>query len=272
MVLKSPTRSWQDLTWVDFEGLDAEDTVVVLPVAAIEQHGPHLPLAVDAIINRGILDRALALVPADRPVLVLPAMTVGKSDEHLAFAGTLSLSAETLAEMWTEVGESVRRAGLRKLVLFNSHGGNPETMKIIARRLRVRHGMLAVTTSWGDVGLPDELFSDAELAHGIHGGAIETSMMLHLAPDLVRLDEVRDFPSLGARMAREFDHLRPDGAASFGWMTQDLNPDGACGNAADADAERGRRLVDHAAAGLVALMDEVRRFPLDRLKQGPDDA
>ena len=145
----APRRFWQEMTTAEFARLDATRVIALLPVGAIEQHGPHLPVVVDACINAGIVARALELLPADLPVTVLPMLPVGKSDEHLAFPGTLSLSAETLARLWTEVGLSVARAGVRKLVLFNSHGGQPQVMEIVARDLRVRLGMVVVAYSWG---------------------------------------------------------------------------------------------------------------------------
>jgi creatinine amidohydrolase len=262
----SRSRYWQDLTTKDFAGIDTERTIAVLPVGAVEQHGPHLPVWVDSAINCGILGRAVPQIPEDLSVLVLPMMPVGKSDEHQAFPGTLSLSAETLIRVWTEIGESVHRAGIRKLVLFNSHGGQPQIMDIVARDLRVRLKMFVVTCSWFSPGLPDGLFPPSEVEHGIHGGGIETSMMLHLRPDLVRQAERRKFDSLSIEMAQEFKYLTPEGKIGFGWQTQDLNLFGACGDARDADAERGAALIDHAARCLVELLGEVDRFPLDALR------
>lgn len=262
----APRRYWHEMTTKEFSRLDTDRVIAVLPVAAIEQHGPHLPVWVDACINQGIIARAVELLPEDLPVTILPALPVGKSDEHIAFPGTLTVNAETLIRLWAEIGESVWRAGVRKLVLFNSHGGQPPVMEIVARDLRVRLEMFVVSVSWFDLGIPDGLFPEGERRHGIHGGAIETSMMLHLAPELVNRDELRDFPSLGIAMETEFKHLAPEGRISFGWQTQDLNPYGACGDARNADAERGRLLVEHAAAALVDLLREVDRFPLDALR------
>jgi creatinine amidohydrolase len=235
-------------------------------VAAIEQHGPHLPVEVDARINEGVLRRALELMPDDLPVTVLPAMPVGKSNEHTAFPGTLSLSAETLIRLWTEIGDSVARAKIRKLVLFNSHGGQPQVADIVARDLRVRHGMFVVTANCYALGKPPGMFPEDELKHGIHGGTVETSMMLHLRRDLVKMDKARNFVPLSATMEREYEILAPEGKVGFGWQTQDLNPHGACGNAAAADAERGAQLVDHYARRLIQLLREIDRFPLSTLK------
>ena len=267
--MSTPRRFWQDMSTQEFAELDAARVIAVLPVGAIEQHGPHLPVATDACINQGVLARALEQMPDDLPVTVLPMLPVGKSNEHIAFPGTLTLSAETLIRVWTEVGECVARAGIRKLVLFNSHGGQPQIMDIVARDLRVRHAMLVVAWSWYASGLPAGLFDEAEVRHGIHAGAIETSMMLHLRPDLVRMDLAADFPPLMRELAGDYRHLSPTGAGRLAWMAQDLHPSGACGDASAADADRGRVLVEHAAQTLIALLREIDRYPLDRLRPGP---
>lgn len=259
-------RLWQEMTTEDFAGLEASRVIAIQPVAAIEQHGPHLPVEVDARINEGVLRRALELMPDDLPVTILPAMPVGKSNEHTAFPGTLSLSAETLIRLWTEIGDSVARAKIRKLVLFNSHGGQPQVADIVARDLRVRHGMFVVTANCYALGKPPGMFPEDELKHGIHGGTVETSMMLHLRRDLVKMDKARNFVPLSATMEREYEILAPEGKVGFGWQTQDLNPHGACGNAAAADAERGAQLVNHYARRLIQLLREIDRFPLSTLK------
>ena len=264
-----PLRLWQDMTTTDFVTLDKERTVAVLPVGAIEQHGPHLPVCVDACINQGIIDEAMRRMPDDLPATFLPLMPIGKSNEHISFPGTLTLSAETLTRLWTEIGESVARAGIRRMVIVNSHGGQPQIMDIVARDLRVRLGMLVVTLSYGALGRPPGLSPEAELRHGIHGGSTETSQMLYLRPDLVRDGERRNFIPLSVEMEREWVHLRPEGRIGFGWQTQDLNIEGACGNALDADAERGKLMVEHAAAQFIELLREVVEFPLERLRPGP---
>jgi creatinine amidohydrolase len=267
-----PRRFWQDMSSEEFGELDAARVIAVLPVAAIEQHGPHLPVATDTCINQGVLARAVELMPDDLPVAILPMLPVGKSNEHLAFPGTLSLSAETLIRVWTEVGEGVARSGIRKLVLFNSHGGQPQIMDIVARDLRVRLAMMVVAYSWYAGGLPAGLFDDAEARDEIHAGAIETSMMLHLRSDLVRMDLAGEFFPLMRELAADYRHLSPTGAGRLAWMAQDLHPSGACGNARDADAERGGALVEHAAQTLIALLREVDRYPLEHLRSRPGRA
>ncbi len=257
---------WQEVRSPEFDELDPERTVAVLPVGAIEQHGPHLPVMVDACLNAAVIERALALLPAGTPVLVLPMTAVGKSDEHRDYKGTLTLSAETLTRVWYEIGASVRRAGVRKLLLFNSHGGQPQVMQIVARQLRIDHGMLAVAANWFSWGLPPDLFTDQELSHGIHAGAIETSMMLALHPDLVRQDLVQDFAPATLEDEVAYPRLRALGAAGFGWQAQDLHPTGGAGDARGATAEAGRAILSHAAQRLAELLEELVRYPLARIR------
>src|SRR5882672_9847351 len=209
MVLKS--RWWWDLTTQDFADIDAERVVAILPVGAVEQHGPHLPVRVDCAINAGIIARAVDMMPADFPALVLPMMPVGKSDEHLAFPGTLTLSHETLGRVWYELGESVYRAGIRKILFLNSHGGQPQLLEIVCRDLRVKLGMFAVNVMWPRLIDMNGLFDAAENRHGIHGGQSETSVMLHLHPELVEMDRAENFVSLSVQIERESDILSPEG-------------------------------------------------------------
>jgi creatinine amidohydrolase len=256
------SKNWQDLTWADFRALP-DDAVAVLPVAAVEQHGPHLPVSVDATINAGILARALALLPEGATVLALPMQVVGLSVEHVRFPGTLTLSAETLIAVLTEIGRSVDRAGVRRLVILNTHGGQPQVVDIVCRRLRASD-MFAVNCMASRLGLPpDIVLSPDEQRHGIHGGLVETSLMLHLRPDLVRMDHAADFRS--AWLDREAGTLllAPEGAVGFGWETQDLHPAGALGEAKAATAAMGGAILEYQAERLALLLEEVRGFDLD---------
>lgn len=264
-----PRRRWMDMTTEDFRDPGVADWIAVLPVAAVEQHGPHLPVGVDAMIGEGCLARAKALIPEDLPVTFLPFQRIGTSAEHTAFPGTLSLSPETVIRAWTEIGASVARAGLRKLVLINSHGGNTPVMDVVARALRVAHGMLVVTASWQRFGYPDGVFEADEIRHGIHAGGIETALMLALRPDLVRTEQAKDFRPMTIDMEREFSQLRASSPAGFGWMAQDINPSGAVGNAASGTAEAGEAAAEHGARAFADLLRDVARFSLDRLDPGP---
>lgn len=253
-------RFWSDLTTGDFAGLGS--AVAVLPVAAIEQHGPHLPLSTDLTIMEGYLARTCALVPADLDVLVLPVQAVGKSDEHDAFPGTLSLTAATALAAWGEIGAGIHRAGCGRVVLVTSHGGNSGLIDLVAADLRARFGMVAVTTSWARLGYPAGLFPEQEIVHGIHAGGIETALMLALRPDLVRAERIADFPSRTLSMVREFTHLRAGRPAAFAWKAGDLHPSGAVGDARLGSAAKGEAALDHGARAFVALLGDVARFSL----------
>ena len=258
-------RFWAELKSSEFAALDPNSTVAILPVAATEQHGPHLPVLTDTAIGEGLIKTVLARLPDDLGVLVLPTQTIGKSDEHLRSPGTITHSADNLVRIWVEIGEGVHRAGLRKMVIANSHGGNIDVIGIVARDLRVRLGMLVVTTQWRRFGLPAGLYSDFDLVHGIHAGDIETSLMLHFRPDLVDMSKAKLLPSKAAEMEKSYKHLRPIGQHGFGWIAQDLNPDGAVGDASAANAEKGRLTAEHQADGFIALLRDVARFPLREL-------
>lgn len=258
-------RRWQDLTTADFSGPAMAAAVAIQPVAAIEQHGPHLPVGVDAMINAGIVERTLGMLPADVPVLLLPPLPVGKSNEHLRFPGTLTVGYETLGRLWLDIGKSVARAGCRRIVFFNSHGGQPQLVDIVCRELRVRLGMFAVACTWFHTVDFSDLFDAQERAHGIHAGAIETSAMLHLHPDLVRMEQAGDFVPLSLAIERENTVLRSEGSVGFGWQMQDLHPSGAAGNAGTATPELGKAIVERAARALATLLAETARYPLDRL-------
>jgi len=253
---------WQNLTSRDFADLDAEQTIAVLPVAAVEQHGPHLPLATDALINEGIVAATLERLPEAPAVLVLPALGVGHSLEHADFAGTLTIDAEPLLHAWLCVGASVARAGIRKLVIFNTHGGQKPLVDLAAVRLRVAHDLLVARASYFAFGAPEGLFAAEEWLHGIHGGEVETSLMLHLRPELVRREALQAFAGLGSELARENRFLGAEKPVGFGWKAQDLNPAGVCGNALAADARRGARYLDHVAQCFAELLAEIGRTPL----------
>ncbi len=271
-----PSRLWADLSTRDFAdartwGLAAQ-TVAVLPVAAVEQHGPHLPLSVDATLLQGVVQAALPLLPPDLPVLFLPLQSVGLSTEHLSYAGTLTLSPATLMALWTELGECVARAGIKKLLLLNGHGGNVAAMDIVARELRQRCGLLTYSSSWFSLPLPDAvsgLFSAQEHRFGIHGGEIETSMMLHLAPETVHMEHARDWRSTSQDRAERFGLLGNGRSAKMGWAMEDYHSAGAVGNAAADSADKGRAVVQAAGQALALLLAELHALPLSALAPKP---
>ena len=256
---------WSELTTAEFAALDPETTIAVWPLAATEQHGPHLPVSTDTAIAEGMIAELRQHLPGDLSILILPIQMIGKSNEHLRFPGTLTLSAETALRAWVEIGECVHRAGLRKLVMVNSHGGNTDLINVVARELRVRFGMLAVSCAWSRFGRPPGLFTDEEQAVGIHAGDIETSLMLHFRPDLVDMTRAGNFAPATIPISREFDLLRPTGFTAFAWMAGDLHPAGPAGDASRATAEKGRATAAHAVAAFIRLLRDVTRFRLDRL-------
>jgi len=266
-----PKRDWMEMTWADIAaaGEAVRRWIAVLPLAAVEQHGPHLPLGVDAYIAAAYLARVRKILPETLPVTFLPVQRVGVSAEHLGYPGTLTLSAATAIKAWTEIGESLARAGLRKLLLVTSHGGNVAAMELAARDLRTRLGMLAVTVGWHRFGYPEGTFSGEERRHGIHGGDIETSLMLAAMPDTVRTEKAAQATPATIAMAREFKWLGAYRPAGFAWMTQDLNATGAVGDATQASAAKGDAALAHGAQAFVELVREMDRFDLARLREGP---
>ena len=272
-----PSRFWADLCTRDFARLDPARTIAVLPVAATEQHGPHLPLSVDTVLADGIVAASLPHFPADLSVLFLPTQAVGLSPEHARFPGTLTLKAETVLRLWTDIGESVAAAGVRKLLLFNSHGGQVSVLDLVARDLRARLNLLVYSCSWFKLPLHDAqgqdlnaLFSAEEHRFGIHGGEIETSMMLALAPARVQMAQAKNFVSTAQARAQQFPILGNGRSAKLGWQTQDYHSAGAVGNAAAATAAKGEALVQAAGRALAQLLAELDALPLSTLVDQPD--
>lgn len=249
----------------DFATIDPERAIAILPTAAIEQHGPHLPVGTDLMIADGMLGRLRASCPDDLDIAILPVMAVGKSNEHLWARGTLTLSASTALDAWTEIGLSVARAGYRKIVIVNSHGGNLDLVSILSRELRVRAAMLAVKCQWGSFGHPAGMFDEDELRFGIHGGDVETSLMLEFHSELVDMGLAARFESQARDMA-----VPPVGPISWGWISSDLNPDGTVGDASAATADKGRATARHQVAGLIDLLRDVAAAPLPIAPAGID--
>lgn len=272
--MHTPRRFWADLTTTDFAKLALERTIAVLPVAATEQHGPHLPLSVDTDLVDGVVVASLPHLPADLPVLFLPTQAVGFSPEHARFPGTLTLKTETIVRLWTDIAESVAASGVRKLVLFNAHGGQVSVMDLVARDLRARLDMLVYSVSWFNLPLRDAngqdvnaLFSPEEHRFGVHAGDVETSMMRALRPEVVRMDAAQNFRSTSQDRAERFDILGNGRSAKLAWQMQDYNLHGAAGNAAAATAEKGQALLDAAGRALAQLLVEVDQLPPDTLRQ-----
>ncbi len=262
----SPDRDYTRIPANAFSGQDVSSWIVVLPLGAHEQHGPHLPFETDTILACGIAQRLAARVNRNVPLTILPTEEVGYSIEHMDFDGSKTLSYDEAIERWIGVGEALANRGIRKLMLLNAHGGNSPLMTIVATELRVRFDMLCVATSWTRFIGPGEIVSEHEKAFGIHGGDIETSAMLALAPDRVSMDKAENFHSFQDQLAQTNSHLRAYGPHAFGWKIQDLNGQGVTGNASAATAEKGEKLIDQAVTGLSALIDDIHAFDLSHLK------
>ncbi|WP_224814257.1 creatininase family protein [Hasllibacter sp. MH4015] len=252
------SRYWIDYPATDLR-IDPDRTIAILPTAAVEQHGPHLPVGVDTMINQGLCDLLVERCPQDLDIRLLPIQAVGKSNEHLWAPGTLTLTADTALRAWVEIGLSVARAGVRKMLIVNSHGGNMDLNSIIARELRVRAGMFCVRMGWGATGMPEGVYSEQELAQGIHGGDNETSLMLHFRPDTVDMSKAQDF-----RWTHQQGEIPPVGPIAHGWIASDVNPDGVAGEAHLANAEKGRITAEHYVAGAIDVLQKIAAQKLDR--------
>jgi creatinine amidohydrolase len=265
-----PPRDWTDIRWPDVTATEAARWIAVLPLAATEQHGPHLPLETDVMIGEAYLARVRELLAPTIPAVFLPIQPVGISTEHTDFPGTQTLPTEVALKTWMAIGEDVARRGIRKLVMVTSHGGNSAAMMLVAQDLRAKHRLLAVTTSWSRFGVPDGLFSAEELRHGIHGGAVETSIMLARYPQTVRKEAIADFRPTTIAMEKEFRWLSTQRPAPFAWQVQDLHPSGAVGDATEGSAEKGEKLLDHGARAFCELLADVDNFDVNRLAVGPN--
>ncbi|MBD3892402.1 creatininase family protein [Hydrogenophaga sp.] len=271
--MTNPIRFWSDLRTTDFAALDKARAIAVLPLAATEQHGPHLPLSVDADIVDAVIDAALAQLAPELPVFFLPTQAIGFSPEHAGFAGTLTLKADTVLRLWTEIGECVAASGVKKLVLFNAHGGQVGALDLVARDLRARLGMLVYSASWFNLPLLDAQGQDVgarfgadEHRFGIHAGQIETAIMLALTPDRVRMAQAGNFASTSRLRAQRFPILGNGRSARLGWQMQDINALGAAGHAAAATAQDGRAVLDAAGGALARLLAEIDQLPTDTLR------
>jgi creatinine amidohydrolase len=264
-----PSRDWAEIRWPDIACDAPARWIAVLPLAATEQHGPHLPVGTDVMITQAYLARVRELLSDGIPATFLPLQRVGISTEHIGYPGTLTLPTEVALKTWMALGECVARAGIKKLVMVTSHGGNSAAMSLVAQDLRARCGLLAVTTGWSRLSAPEGLFSAEELRHGIHGGAVETSIMLARYPEHVRQDEIADFSPASIAMEQDYRWLSAHRPAPFAWQAQDLHPSGAAGDATLASAEKGERLLDHGARAFCELLADVDKFDPATLSSGP---
>jgi creatinine amidohydrolase len=250
-------RNFAYLTWKQVDALPRETTLLVLPTAAIEQHGHHLPLATDTLINNLLLGKALQLVPSDLSIYVLPPVCYGKSNEHLGFPGTLSVSAQTFLAVVRDLGASIAASEFKKVVLYNTHGGNTSLVDILARDLRAEFG-LRTFSLFGSPGATFEGVSKQERTYGFHAGEIETAYLLHGAPELVHPNE---YTKNYIARVDDPELLKPEGSsANFAWLTRDIAPSGVLGDPTAASAENGERWADEAAARIAEILVAMYKF------------
>lgn len=258
--MMQPSAYWTDMAAETIAAADSSSWIAVLPVAATEQHGPHLPASTDADIARAMVGACVEQLPAELPATFLPVEEVGWSAEHGNTPGTVSAEPGELAAKWLSIAAGLKQHGLRKLVIVSSHGGNTPVVDTVIMRARAELGMLCVATAWSRFGTPPGLFGEEEVRLGIHGGDIETSIMLAHCLASVNMDKARDFGSLQRELAGSMKHLRAYGPHRFGWMMHDLNRHGVAGNAAAATAAKGRAVIAHQSAGFIELIEDVHRF------------
>ena len=251
------SRQFAYLNWKQVDALPRDRTLLILPTAAIEQHGPHLPLATDTLINNALLGRALALLPAEAPIYALPPICYGKSNEHIGFPGTLSVSASTFMATIRDLGASLHAAGFQRLALFNTHGGNSSLVDVMARDLRAEFG-LRTFTIFGSAGAKFAGLSQQERTYGFHAGELETAWLLAFTPELV------DTSAYTSNYIAQIDDktlLAPEnGAANFAWLTRDIAPSGVMGDPTPATAGNGELWLTAAAERIAAVLTEILTF------------
>ncbi|MEB3340136.1 creatininase family protein [Okeania sp.] len=255
-----PNRFFSYLTWQDIETMpDQENVVIIQPVGSIEQHGPHLPLIVDSAIATYVTGKALAKLEPHIPAYALPTQYYGKSNEHWHFPGTITLTAQTLMAVLTEIGESIYRSGFRKLVFLNAHGGQPQVIEIVARDLHQKYAdfLLFPLLAWRVPNPSAELLTPKEMELGIHAGDAETSMMLSMLPDVVKMDKaVCEYPP----GLPEESMLSMEGNLPFAWLTRELTRSGVLGDATVATREKGEQILEAFTDGWVEVIQDIYEF------------
>ncbi|AGA65190.1 Creatinine amidohydrolase [Liberibacter crescens BT-1] len=247
---------------IDLNPVERANWIVVLPLGAYEQHGPHLPFNTDNVIVSGLLERIKIILPFELPVTFMPVESIGYSIEHMNIQGTKTFSYVEAIERWLGIAQQVRNLGIRKFVILNAHGGNSAIISIVITEARVRFSMLAAATSWTRLNIDNEGISSKEREIGIHGGEMETSLMLALKPHLVKMDLAQNFFSRQGELLEKFKYLRAYGLHPFGWMMTDLNPQGVVGNATTATPEKGEQLISHISERFIEYLKEIHIFDL----------
>ncbi|MBB3111623.1 creatinine amidohydrolase [Paenibacillus phyllosphaerae] len=249
------------LTTQEIAAMNKDDVLIVLPVGAIEQHGPHMPVYTDTLIGESFMAAAFDCLPEDAPIWLLPSIGYGKSTEHAGHPGTITLSAKTLMAVLEDIAVSLARSGFRKLLLFNTHGGNADLLGMMAREIRIATGLAVYRLEPGAVGYSDSFTDEEEKAGGIHAGDVETSLVMAVRPEWVRAElapkELPRFPT-----SRSFSFR----AKSFAWVMDDISRTGVAGDATKATAARGEAMLKEAGPLLAKALMEIAAFDMESLR------
>lgn len=251
----------EELTGPAAEAALGDDATVLVPIGAIEQHGPHLPLSVDWIIADAVAQAVVDRTSDDLPVWMIPTMPFSKSNEHAWSKGTVWLSQQTMMNVLDDIGRCVAASGAKRIVFLNGHGGNSTLLNVACRELRLAHGLLTflvhpfVPPAYSPPAPDAE--NQTELGMGIHGGLDETSVMLHLRPDDVDMSKaIRNVPE----WMTERDHVKFGGSVQFGWLSNDFGDHGHIGDPTGASAERGKRLFDESVDFIADQLRDIASF------------
>lgn len=261
----NPSLDYSLMSDEEIKAADTANWIAVLPLGAHEQHGPHLPFETDTIIANGIACALADNIAEKLPVTFLPSEPIGYSIEHMDFEGSKTLAFDEAVKRWVGIGEKLSSQGINKMMILNAHGGNSPLMTIVATELRVRCNMFCVATSWTRFIVAGDIISHEEKAFGIHGGDIETSVVLALAPETVDMKKAEYFSNFQETLSEQNKYLRAYGPHAFGWKAQDLGASGVNGNAVAASSAKGEALIAQAVNGLSELLAEMHRFDASRL-------
>ena len=247
---------WDQLTSPQIAALNRSIPVVLL-MAATEQHGAHLPLATDRMIGEHFCQELHARLPDE--VLILPAMAIGCSEHHMEFAGSLTLQHQSFLQQAEDILDSVYHHGFRNLLILNSHGGNLGIGQVLLERFGFRHRdcSLVIATWWRIVAAELEPLNESGPGGVGHACEFETSLMLHIAPQLVQMDQVVAPQNVATFPWAEADMLRGSRAGLYRSM-KTMTPNGVFGDARGASAEKGRSISGLVAEKLGQLVRDMR--------------
>ena len=254
-------KAWQErflprLTTTQIEELPKEQSLVILPVGAVEQHGPHLPVFTDTLLAETVLEEACHHLPEESPIWLLPVLPYGKSNEHSGRPGTFSLSSSTLQAVIMDLAKSVEASGFKRLLIFTTHGGNNDLLNLMAREVRLETGLIVFRLNIGGLEMDAKLLGEKEKVFGIHAGDYETSLILASYPDWVQKDRLTaEFP----KQLEETPHFRFQNG-TFAWTIDDVSASGVLGDARRATSEKGREIYLQHGKHLARILMEMVKF------------